>query len=60
VPLYLLGKTNGYNGSNAPLKAIKFGNNDYYVGSDGYNPAAGLGVLDVGQLTKALKGWFVY
>jgi kumamolisin len=55
IPLYFLARTNGYDGSNAPLKAIKFGNNDFYVGSDGYNPAVGLGVLDVGQLAKALK-----
>jgi subtilase family serine protease len=60
IPLYQLGKTNGYSGSDAPLTAIKYGNNDYYVGSDGYNPAVGLGVLDVGQLTKALKDRFGY
>jgi hypothetical protein len=29
-----------YDGPNAPLKAIKYGDNWFYHGSDGYNPAA--------------------
>ena len=58
IPLYYLAHTNGYKGNDAPLKAIKFGNNEFYTGSDGYNPGAGLGVLDVGQLNSALKKLF--
>ena len=56
VPLYSLakGKT-AYSGSGAPFNAVKDGNNDFYVGSSGYSPAAGIGTLNIANLAKALK-----
>jgi subtilase family serine protease len=58
VPLYWIARTGGYGGKAPPLRAIKDGNNDFYEGSDGYNPGAGLGVLDVAKLASALKSLF--
>lgn len=54
-PLYSLaagGK--GYSGPDAPLHAIKYGDNWFYHGSDGYNPAVGLGTLDVAKFAEYL------
>ena len=43
-PLYALAQSGeAYGGRDAPLRAIKHGDNWFYHGSDGYNPAAGLG-----------------
>ena len=54
--LYELNQTGqAYGGSNAPLHAIAFGDNWFYHGSNGYNPAAGLGTLDVANLAKTLQ-----
>jgi subtilase family serine protease len=52
--LYALSKTaTGYSGKSAPLRAIKAGNNDYYLGRKGYSPAAGVGTLNVANLAVA-------
>ena len=58
-PLYDLALTGkAYTGSNAPLHAIKDGNNWFYHGRDGYSPAAGLGTLDVANFADILRGLF--
>jgi kumamolisin len=55
-PLYLLGITGqAYRGPNAPLHAIKYGDNWFYYGRDGYSPAAGLGTLDVANFADFLR-----
>ena len=43
-----------YHGENAPLNAIAHGDNWFYHGSNGYNPAAGLGTMDVANFYAAL------
>jgi kumamolisin len=53
-PLYSLAHGNGYWGSHPPLHAIAYGNNWFYHGSNGYNPAVGLGTLDVANFAEAL------
>jgi subtilase family serine protease len=56
VPLYQLVKSGeAYSGKAAPLNVIKYGNNDYYYGRDGYGPAAGVGTLDVANFAEFLK-----
>ena len=55
IPLYELAAKGGYEGKAAPFNAIKYGNNDFYTGSDGYNPAVGIGTLDVANFAEALK-----
>jgi len=56
-PLYRLAASGrGYGGRNAPLHAIAYGDNWFYHGSNGYNPAAGLGTLDVFNFAQALRG----
>jgi subtilase family serine protease len=57
LPAYLLADIGGYRGPNAPLVAIKYGNNDFYTGSNGYNPGAGLGVLNVYNFAQAIRGF---
>jgi kumamolisin len=47
-----------YGNWGAPLNAIAYGNNWFYSGSDGYNPAAGLGTLDVANFARYLRGPF--
>ncbi len=54
-PLYQLARNGGYSGSKAPLRAITAGDNDFYKGSSGYNPGAGLGTLNVYNFAEALK-----
>lgn len=57
--LYLLALTGqAYRGSSAPLNAIAYGDNWFYKGSNGYNPAAGLGTLDVANFAQILHGEF--
>jgi subtilase family serine protease len=46
----------GYGGRSAPFHAIAYGDNWFYHGSNGYNPAAGLGTLDVFNFAQALRG----
>lgn len=56
VPLYELLQSGGaYSGKSAPLNVIKYGNNDFYYGRDGYSPAAGVGTLDVANFAEAIK-----
>ncbi len=56
-PLYLLGLTGeGYRGPRAPFRAIPYGDNWFYHGSNGYNPAVGLGTLDVANFAEFLQG----
>lgn len=51
-PLYLLAALEP---GHSPLKPIAYGDNWFYHGTNGYNPAAGLGTLDVAGFAKALK-----
>ncbi|GAB7126201.1 protease pro-enzyme activation domain-containing protein [Silvimonas sp. JCM 19000] len=53
--LYSLFKSKGY-ASGSPFKAITAGDNEYYKASASYNPASGLGSLDVTALSAALGG----
>jgi subtilase family serine protease len=56
VPLYELAKgKNAYAGKSPPFNVIKYGNNDYFLGTNGYSPAAGIGTLDVANFAEALK-----
>lgn len=56
IPLYLLALTGqAYGGPNPPLHAIAYGDNWFYHGSDGYNPGAGLGTLDVANFANILR-----
>ena len=56
VPMYDLAQRSGaYTGQGAPFNVIKYGNNDFYVGRDGYSPAAGIGTLNVSDFAEALK-----
>jgi hypothetical protein len=48
----------GYPPSGAPLHAIAYGDNWFYHGSNGYNPAAGLGTTDVANFANALRVLF--
>jgi kumamolisin len=47
-----------YFGFNPAVHAIAYGDNWFYHGSNGYNPAAGLGTLDVFNFAQALHGQF--
>jgi len=59
VPLYEFVRQPGaYTGKHAPFNVIKYGNNDFYIGRDGYSPAVGIGTLDVANFADALKGAF--
>jgi hypothetical protein len=40
------------------LHAIAYGDNWFYYGSNGYNPAAGLGTLDVWNFAEILSSQF--
>lgn len=51
--LYSFFKTMGY-GANSPLRPVSSGNNLYYASKPTFNPATGLGTLDVANLAKAL------
>jgi kumamolisin len=44
------------NSTNSPLNAVTAGDNWFYAGSKAYNPAAGLGTLDVYNFALYLKG----
>jgi kumamolisin len=58
-PLYALAATGqAYRSRNAPLNAIAYGDNWFYHGSNGYNPAAGLGTLDVANFAQILRDPF--
>jgi kumamolisin len=47
-----------YFGQNPAVHAIAYGDNWFYQGSNGYNPAAGLGTLDVFNFAQTLRGQF--
>jgi kumamolisin len=55
-PLALTGQA--WAGPNAPLKAIAYGDNWFYYGSNGYNLGAGLGTLDVANFAEVLANQF--
>ncbi len=59
VPLYeMAASLSAYTGTAAPFNLIEYGNNDFYMGRDGYGPAAGIGTPDVSNLADALKKRF--
>jgi len=37
-----------------PIRVISAGDNWFYLGRNGYSPAAGLGVIDVAKLAKVV------
>ena len=53
--LYALFKAQGY-AAGSPFHAITTGDNEYYKSTTHYNPATGLGSLDVSALSAALGG----
>jgi len=56
VPLYdLVRNGQAYSGKDAPLHAIIHGDNWFYHGSNGYNPAVGLGTMNVAHFAKVLR-----
>jgi kumamolisin len=58
-PLYDLAQDGqAYAGSTAPLHAIAFGDNWFYHGSNGYNPAVGLGTMNVANFANRLSHQF--
>jgi kumamolisin len=58
-PLYDLARSGqAYRKPSAPLHAVAYGDNWFYHGSNGYNPAAGLGTLDVANFAEVLRGQF--
>jgi subtilase family serine protease len=58
-PLYGLALSGqAYRGPFPPIHAIQDGDNWFYHGSNGYNPAVGLGALDVANFADVLRGMF--
>lgn len=58
-PLYGLGFTGeAYGGPDPAFNAIPYGDNWFYHGSDGYNPAVGFGTLNVANFAHRLGGEF--
>lgn len=58
-PLYQLGVSGqGYRGPHPSFHAIADGDNWFYTGSKGYNPAVGFGTLDVANFARFLAGDF--
>jgi subtilase family serine protease len=55
MPLYYAAASGGYKGNTPSLVAITAGNNWFYSGSNGYNPGAGLGILNVANFASFLK-----
>jgi subtilase family serine protease len=56
-PLYQLARTagGGYGGAHPPLHDITAGDNWFYSGVPGYEPAAGVGTLDVANFARVLS-----
>lgn len=55
-PLYnLASRDQTRSNTGAPLHPIAYGDNWFYHGRNGYNPAAGLGTMDVANFAKALR-----
>ncbi len=58
-PIYHLGRSGqGYRGPHPPFHAIPDGDNWFYHGRNGYNPAVGFGTLDVSNFAKVLRSSF--
>jgi kumamolisin len=55
VQLYNLARFGFTHGSGAVIHAIPAGDNWFYYGRNGYSPAAGLGTIDVFNLSKVLR-----
>jgi subtilase family serine protease len=53
--LYGLAASNGASSGAVALHPIASGDNWFYHGSNGYNPASGLGTLDVANFARALR-----
>ncbi len=53
--LYHVQRRGGYFGQRAPLNPIPYGDNWFYQGSYGYNPAVGVGTMDVANFALALQ-----
>jgi kumamolisin len=54
--LYELGQFGeAYEGQHPALNAIAYGDNWFYHGSNGYNPGAGLGTMNVANFAEALR-----
>ena len=51
----LYGARNPFGGSSAAVKPIPYGDNWFYKGSNTYNPAAGLGTLDIANFAEFLR-----
>lgn len=49
-----------YEGREAPLRDIRDGDNWFYRGREGYDPASGVGVPNVAQLANAYKNFFEF
>jgi subtilase family serine protease len=55
-PLYdLVRSGQAYGDDDAPLRAIKYGDNWFYHGSDGYNLGAGVGTMNVAKFADVLR-----
>jgi subtilase family serine protease len=55
-PLYALVRAKrAYSGANPPLRDITHGNNWFYKGAPGYDPATGVGVPNVANLVQAFR-----
>jgi kumamolisin len=55
-PIYqMLASGQAYKKPHAPIHAIGFGNNWFYNGTNGYNPGAGAGTMQVWNFAQALK-----
>jgi len=55
-PLYALVRSGrAYSGANPPLRDITHGDNWYYTGAAGYDPATGVGVPNVANLVQAFR-----
>jgi kumamolisin len=55
VPLYNLARLGSIFGRDPAIHTISTGNNWFYTGRNGYSPAAGLGTIDVFNLSKVLR-----
>jgi subtilase family serine protease len=54
-PLYASAASTKFSaGSESPVHPIAYGDNWFYHGTDGYNPGAGLGTIDVANFAKFL------
>ena len=57
--LYDLARTGkAYGWQDAPLNAIRYGDNWFYHGRDGYNQGAGLGTMNVANFADALRAHY--